>query len=153
VASWKEVHAEAPALAERVRRCFDEHIHKTIATLRKDGSPRISGNEVTFTGDEVWIGIMPGSRRAVDLERDPRIAIHSATVDPEMLGGDAKMSGRAVAVTDPAEFTGLTDAGEPGSFHLFKIDVTEIARTTVDGDRLVVESWREGRGVDRVERA
>ena len=154
MASWRDVRAAAPELADSVQRCFDAHIHKTTATLRKDGSPRISGNDTNFTADEVWLGMMPGSLRARDLERDPRVAIHSATADPEMAGGDAKLAGRAVAVTDPAEFSRLAgEEGEPGSFHLFKIDVTEMVRTTVEGDRLVVESWHEGGGVNRVERA
>jgi hypothetical protein len=154
VASWREVKRAAPELADAVQRCFDANIHKTIATLRKDGAPRISGNETNLTDDEVWLGMMPGSLRAHDLERDPRIAIHSTTADPEMAIGDAKLSGRAVAVTDPDEFTRLAgEHGDPGTFHLFKIDVTEMARTTVDGDHLVIESWNEHRGVDRVERA
>ena len=154
MASWRDVRAAAPELAGAVQKCFDAHIHKTIATLRRDGSPRISGNETNFTAGEVWLGMMPGSLRARDLERDPRIAIHSATADPKMAGGDAKLAGRAVAVTDPAEFSRLVgEEGEPGSFHLFKIEVIEMVRTTVEGDRLVVESWHEGGGVNRVERA
>jgi hypothetical protein len=55
VATWKQVEAEAPALAARAREIFDAFKHKTIATLRRDGSPRISGTEVEFVdgGDVV----------------------------------------------------------------------------------------------------
>ena len=152
----------APALAAAVQRCFDAHIHKTVATLRADGSPRISGQEMSFRDGGVWLGMMPDSRKARDLQRDPRLAVHSATVDPTMPGGDAKLSGRAVEVLDRETFDWFMaqerdDKGEapPEPFHLFRIDVDEIVLTTLGGDpphHLVIETWRERRGVSRVER-
>jgi len=63
------------------RPLFDAHKHKTLATLRKDGSPRISGIEVDFVDGDLWLGAMWQSRRALDLRRDPRFALHSATAD------------------------------------------------------------------------
>ena len=50
--SWKEIEAEAPELAGRVRAAFVAHRHKLLATLRQDGSPRISGFEATFADGE-----------------------------------------------------------------------------------------------------
>jgi hypothetical protein len=152
----------APELAAAVQRCFDAHIHKTLATLRADGSPRVSGQEMSFRDGNVWLGMMPDSRKARDLQRDPRLAVHSATVDPSMAGGDAKLSGRALEVTDRETFDWfISKEGEekgeepPEPFHLFRIDVGEIGLTTLGGDppdHLVIETWRERRGVTRVER-
>jgi hypothetical protein len=48
VATWNDVKKAAPDLAVAVQRSFDAHIHKTLATLRADGSPRISGQEASF---------------------------------------------------------------------------------------------------------
>ena len=159
MATWGEVRAAAPELATAVQACFDAHVHKVIATLRRDGSPRASGTEATFWDDELWLGMMPDSVKALDLLRDPRFALHSATVDPEMVAGDAKLSGHAIEIADEATIAAFVsrfeeDHGQepPEPFHLFRCDVAEIARTTVEGDRLVVESWREGDGVKRVER-
>jgi len=159
VATWGEVRAAAPELAAAVQACFDAHVHKVIATLRRDGSPRVSGTEATFWGDDLWLGMMPDSVKALDLLRDPRFALHSATVDPEMAGGDAKLSGRAIEIADDATIAAFVgrfeeDRGQepPQPFHLFRADVTEIVRTTVESDRLVIESWREGEDVRRVER-
>ena len=160
MATWGEVTTEAPDLAAAAQACFDAHVHKVIATLRRDGSPRVSGTEAVFWDGEVWLGMMPGSVKALDVLRDPRFALHSATVDPEMAGGDAKLSGRAVEVTDPATVEafvahrfGAEHAQQPQEpFHLFRADVTEIVRTTVQGDLLVVESWHEGVGQRRTER-
>lgn len=71
MASWREFAASAPELAAGVLRLFDAHKHKTMATIRKDGSPRISGIEATFEDGQLWLGMMPSSRKAQDLRRDP----------------------------------------------------------------------------------
>jgi len=102
MASWSEVESEAPELAALARRIFDFHVHKTLATLRRDGSPRISGTEIRFADGELWLGSMWRAVKALDLRRDPRFALHSASVemppppeDPDAQPGDAKLAGRA----------------------------------------------------------
>jgi len=82
MATWQEFTGAAPELAQAVQARLDEHRHKLLATLRKDGSPRISGVETTVRNGELWLGMMWQSRKALDLQRDPRLALHSATVDP-----------------------------------------------------------------------
>jgi hypothetical protein len=61
MASWGEFETEQPALAANVRERFDVRKHKTLATLRADGSPRISGIEVEFSDGEIFLGMMPDS--------------------------------------------------------------------------------------------
>ncbi len=146
MSSWSEFEAEAPDLAAEVRKGFAVRKHATIATLRADGSPRISGSEVAFTDGQLVLGSMPGSLKARDLRRDPRVAVHSPTVDPpdEAPGdwaGEAKVAGRAVEV------------GAGAGSHTFHVDVTEVVHTRVAGDRLVIESWHPGRGLERRTRA
>src|SRR6201991_1640105 len=102
MASWRDFEQAEPEFAQRVRALFDARKHKTIATLRADGSPRISGIEATFEDGELTFGSMPNARKGADLRRDPRFALHSATVDPvegseAQWPGEAKISGRAVA--------------------------------------------------------
>ena len=134
MASWSEIEAAAPELAARARATFDAHRHKVLATLRRDGSPRISGIEASFTDGELWLGMMPGSRKALDLRRDSRMALHSASVDPPddpaAWPGDAKLSGRAVDVEDPEL---LRKLGDPA-------------------DHLVIDLWQEGKGLSRRQR-
>ncbi|MFR9801667.1 pyridoxamine 5'-phosphate oxidase family protein [Pseudonocardia sp. RS010] len=150
MASWKDVEEQAPELAGRARRLFEAHRHKTIATLRGDGAPRISGIEARFEAGELVFGSMPGARKGADLRRDPRFALHSTSVDPPedapaTWEGDAKVAGRAV-------HTGSL-AGEI-SGDAFRADVTEVVVTRLNeaADRLVVDFWREGTGIRRVER-
>jgi hypothetical protein len=151
MASWGEFASAEPALAARVQERFQIRRHKTLATLRKDGSPRISGIETDFAGGELYLGMMPNSVKLKDLERDPRLALHSPTQDPpegEPRGwaGEAKIAGRAAEVDSPNP---AADGGRR-----YRIDITEVVLTHLNeaGDRLVVESWREGRGRLRLER-
>jgi hypothetical protein len=154
--SWNDVAAAAPDFARAVQTAFDAHKHKTLATLRRDGSPRISGMEATFAGGELWLGMMPDSLKARDVLRDPRLALHSATVDTELTHGDAKLAGRAIEVTDPAAWHFVVEGGEPphdGS-HLFRVDITEVSLTRIGdpADHLVIESWNPERGYRSVKR-
>jgi Pyridoxamine 5'-phosphate oxidase len=141
MASWSEVEAEAPELAARAKRIFDAHVHKAIATLRRDGSPRISGIELEFRDGDAWIGSMWKAEKALDLRGDPRFALHSASDDPPEWEADAKIAGRAEEVTNPEH-------------HLFRLDVSELVVTGVNEarDKLVIESWHQDRGLGRLER-
>src|SRR5262249_49778320 len=120
--------------------------HLTMATLRLDGAPRISGTELDVNDGELWLGSMANARKALDLLRDPRVAIHGPTADPpdDPKGwlGEAKVAGRAV------------EAPSDASSHRFRIDIDEVVIPPLNdaGDRLVVESWHPGRGVEVVER-
>ena len=155
MASWREVEAEAPELAAAARRFLDAHVHKTLATLRRDGSPRISGTEALFADGELWFGGMWRSMKALDLQRDPRFALHSGSADPPEWTGDAKVAGRVDEVTDPARKAAVIGgSAPPGPSHLFRADVTELSvvRLGEPADHLVIESWHAGRGVRRTER-
>ena len=162
MASWREVEAAVPDLAAAVRAVFDAYKHKVLATLRADGSPRVSGNEATFKDGEIWLGMMDRSVKALDLLRDPRMAVHSATADAELTMGDAKLAGRAVEVTDPETIRrfGADSAEEhdgadpPEAFHLFRVDVGEVSLVRIGdpADHLVIEFWSPAAGYRRTER-
>ena len=146
--SWSDVERAAPDLAQRVRILFDAHRHKTIATVRADGSPRISGIEAAFADGELTFGSMPAARKGADLKRDPRFALHSATVDPvegaeAQWPGEAKIAGLAVPV------------GAGAGADAFRADITEVVLTHLDeqATRLVVQWWTPQRGPQRAERA
>jgi len=148
--------AGEPDLAGRVKARLNAQRQNLVATLRRDGAPRICGVEVQFSGAHLWMGMMGGSRKAADLHRDPRLAIHSAPVDLDLADGDAKVSGRAVEVVDESEIAAWqADVGSqpPVPFHLFRVDVEEVSIVTVAGDRLVIDAWRPGRGSWQVERS
>ena len=148
--AWQEVEQAAPEFARRVRALFDAHRHKTIATLRAGGSPRISGIEAAFEDGELVFGSMPDARKGADLRRDPRFALHSATVDPvegaeAQWPGEAKISGRAINA-------GPITGGPPGE--RFHADIAEVVHTHLNqtATMLVVEWWTPTHGLRRIER-
>jgi hypothetical protein len=159
VPTWETFEQAEPELAARVRRLFDAGRHKTLATLRADGSPRISGIECEFVDGDLRFGSMADSRKGADLRRDPRFALHGPTVHPvegkeSEWPGEAKIAGRAV----PAGPVSAGDAGEAGEApdgEMFVADITEVVVTALDpgATMLVVESWTPERGLRRVERA
>jgi hypothetical protein len=156
MATWSEFAAAAPALAERVKERFDAHKHKTMATIRKDGGPRISGTECQFQDGELFIGSMWKAVKALDLQRDGRFAIHSATVDPEAPGwAEAKIAGTAHEVVDEEEVKRRNgEAGAGGPSHSFRLDITEASAVYLNEakTKLIIEVWTPDRGVHTIER-
>ena len=148
--AWQDVERAEPEFAQRVRALFEAHRHKTIATLRADGAPRISGIEAVFQDGELVFGSMAKARKAADLRRDPRFALHSATVDPvegseAQWPGEAKISGRAIAAGP------ITEGPDGDRFH---VDIAEVVHTHLNEDAtmLVIEWWMPTHGLRRIER-
>ena len=153
--AWGDIEQAEPEFAARARRLFDAGRHKTIATLRADGSPRISGIESEFADGELRFGSMPEARKLADLRRDPRFALHGPTFHPVEgkegdWPGEAKIAGRAV----PAGPVSGGEGDEQPEGEMFVADITEVVITHLNPEatRLVVESWTPERGHRTVER-
>lgn len=146
MASWREFLEAAPGFGQRVEALFTGRKHHTMATVRRDGAPRISGTEVEIDSGWLCLGMMPGTRRAADLRRDPRVAIHSHCVDPPeddpgAWSGEAKLFGRAEEL-----------AGDGGASDRFRLHVEQVVLTSLDAPVLAIEAWTPERGVVRSER-
>jgi hypothetical protein len=155
VTSWGAIEQAEPEFAAQVRKLMDAGRHKTIATLRADGSPRISGIECEFTEGELCFGSMVGARKGADLERDPRFALHGPVFHPVEgregeWPGEAKIAGSAIRV-GPVDSEDDVDGPEG---EMFRADITEVVVTSLDAgaSRLVVASWTPDRGLLRIER-
>ena len=147
MATWAEFESAAPELAARVRAIFAARKHHTVATLRKDGSPRVSGIEVEFRADgHLVLGMMPESKKAQDVMRDGRVAVHALSDDPPVAEqaswrGDAKIGGVVVLLAPRLEDQ------PPGP--RFRIDIFEAVHTHLNdaADALVIDSWHPDRGL------
>jgi hypothetical protein len=152
MAAWQDIVRDAPEFAARVQRCFEIGTNKTLATLRRDGSPRISAIEAQFTDRDVTMGMMGESVKLRDVQRDPRVALHSPTIEPPEGNagwpGEAKLAGTVLETAAPPG-----DTYEGAGF--FTIDITEVVLTYLGtpADHLVIESWHAGRGWRRQTRA
>ena len=146
--NWAAFSEATPDLAQRGRDLFDRIGLLFVGTLRKDGSPRVSGCEYFFFEDDLYLGMMWQSRKALDLLRDPRCYIQSAVTDKNVTGGEFKMHSRAVELSDHEtierygralkEATGWRPEGP---FHLFAVDINRASfiEYQQNGDQLVIE--------------
>jgi hypothetical protein len=147
MASWAEFEQQAPELASAIRARFGAHLHSVLATLRADGSPRLTGLETRFEHGELWLAMMPDSRKAADLRRDQRFALHSSP-QTELVEGDAKVNGRASEVTEAATLAKFVDELQqpppPSGVGLFRCELTDASLTRVRADELVIDIWHDG---------
>ena len=140
MATWHQFADSAPDLAARVRARFTAAKHHVLATLRKDGAPRVSGTEVGFTEDgHLRLGSMPDALKGKDLKRDGRFSLHANPGDGSMDGGDAKLSGIATALPNEGS-------------DLFELDIREAVLTTVENDELVIRFWTPEGGLREIHR-
>lgn len=143
MATWAQFADEASQFAAMVREQFEAAQTHILATLRKDGSPRVSGIEVAFSGPDLSFGSMLNAVKARDLHRDGRCAIHAHPAE----SGDVKVAGTATEVTGEAKKAYVTGSEPAEGFHAFRLDLREAVITAVEGDELVVRVWRPGQGV------
>lgn len=157
---WRDFVAEAPRIAEVfVRRHAAAGNLCMLATLRSDGYPRISPMEPRIAEDHLALVGMPGTTKFRDLARDPRFCLHTATVDPQVGDGDAKLWGTVTDLQDDAlhqrfatalfEDTGMDLRGQAFTpFHV--AELTGASSLAIEDDRLAITIWRPGAG-ERVE--
>lgn len=144
-------------MARQVRLRFESHIHAVLATLRRDGSPRLSGTEAPIRDGHLWLGMMPDSLKVADLRRDPRFSLHSSPDTEELLLGDARIDGRTVPAT-PAEVDRFV-AGHrmpienPDEGVLFTAHISRATLTRVEGQELVIETWTPADGLKEIRRS
>jgi hypothetical protein len=140
MATWHNFAESAPDLAAPVRARFEATKHHVLATLRRDGAPRVSGTEVDFTEDgHLRLGSMPDALKGRDLKRDGRFALHANPGDGSMDAGDAKLSGLATALPNEGS-------------DLFELDIREAVLTTVEDNELVIRFWTPEGGVREIRR-
>lgn len=154
MATWQQFAEDAPGLAEPVRARLESAPNHVLASLRRDGSPRVSGTEVRWHGPDLVIGSMPGAVKAQDLRRDPRFALHAHPTDQELSGGDAKLSGTAVELAGEQHRALIQQLGqEVWDAWLFRLELAEAVLTEVGDDRsLIIKRWRPVDGVTAFKR-
>lgn len=145
MSEWRDFESAAAELADRIQGRFERHRHAVMATLRRDGSPRLSGMEAPIRDGRLWLAMDATSHKADDLRRDPRFSLHSAPDHEDLLLGDARIEGLAVEAQE--EEVDLFIKGhrfpieDSSTMTLFTGHVTRVILTWVEGEALLVESW------------
>jgi hypothetical protein len=148
--NWHDFAAASPELATVAKDWIaDKHI-MLLGTLRADGSPRISAVECDLVGDELVTGMIWQSSKALDLERDPRLTVHSLPPGKDNPDGDLKLYGRAVPA-GPELKRAYEDALDrrldwrpPEPYHAFALDITEAGMVRFANGGREITSWRTG---------
>jgi hypothetical protein len=152
---WSELTRAQPRLAELAQQRLIGPGVVLVGTIRRDGTPRLSPVEPLVMDGELWLSMMWRSTKAADLLRDPRILVHSVITRREGTEGEFKIRGTARAEHDPAVQRRYADTvaaslgwdPEPGRFHLFVVDIDDVAFIHYDdasGDQFVA-TWPPGR--------
>ena len=149
-ASWAEFEAAEPELAGLVRARLESHRHAVLATLRADGSPRLSGMESPVRSGHLWLAMTPGSRKAADLVLDPRFSLHSAPDSEHLPDGDARLEGTAVPADTAQQAEFIADhrhrIKDPSMMVLFTALISRVVLVRVADDTLLIESWTPSGG-------
>lgn len=160
MARWAELEAEAPLIAERGRELLERFRFVYIGTLRRDGTPRISAVEARLVLGELIMSMIPGTLKARDLLRDPRLSVNVPLAHPDDPNEGLKLRGRAVLVADPELKDAAADAIEATSgwrpkpdWDFFAVDLEDAASIAWKGGLMRMIRWTRARGVEEVERA
>ena len=164
--TWKQFNASEPELAARALAILTSTTNGVLGTIRRDGTPRLSGIDPFIAHGELWIGSMPGARKGADLKRDPRMALHGIPWESRKVRdgaaepgeGDAKLTGRAVLAS--AEEKRAAFAAERGfeppdtdPSDVFRIDLATVVVVSVTDDQLVIDRWSAADGRQTVRRS
>ena len=138
---WSDVERAQPRLAALARARLIEPGVVLVATIRRDGTPRLSPVEPYLMGGDLWLCMLWGSQKAADLLRDPRILVHGIVTDRAGGAGELKLRGtvwheQSDAVqrryaASVSEHLGWSPV--PGRFHLFGVEVSHVASLRYDG--------------------
>ena len=148
---WRDFEAAAPDLARLGRERFERTHVAMIATLRRDGSPRINPIEPVFAMDHLLLGGMR-SEKLRDLQRDPRCALHNSISDVNGTEGEFKLYGTAVPVdaeTRDGDYDAWWKNFPPDRSSVFYMDIEGAAFVGWDTDKgeLEVTRWSPDHGV------
>jgi hypothetical protein len=155
---WVSFSEQAPDLAAKAQQLFEEPGVVLVGTVRRDGSPRISPVEPIIHDGDLYLGMMPGSLKALDLAWDPRCTIHSAVADRTGSDAEFKLHGRIRTVTDLDERDRYGDAvfrvigwKPEGDFPLFAVELETAALFVTGETSRTVTRWRAGEQVEAFE--
>ena len=155
---WIDLERQQPRLAEVGRNRLLKPGVVLIATIRRDGTPRVSPAEPYVLDGELWFGLLWQSTKVRDLLRDPRLLVHSVVTGRDGAEGEFKIRGTAVAVDDAGAQRRYADAvardlgwdPEPGKFHLFRVDIDDVTYLRYDSASEAQHTTRWPGGVEYV---
>ena len=156
---WADLEAAAPRLAASGRELINRFRFVYVGTLRRDGTPRISAVEARIVAGELAMSMIPGTLKARDLLRDPRVAVNAPLEHPDDPNEEFKLRGRALELHERDLQEAVAAAIERTSgwrpqrdWHYFSVDITDAAFIAWSEGVMRMTRWSPERGVQAVER-
>ena len=97
--TWKIFKSQSPDLAEFAKARLHNKV-AYLATIRKDGSPRVHPFTPIIGEGHFFVFMEPTSPKGHDLRRDPRFAVHCSVSDTSGESGEVIVTGKAVFIED-----------------------------------------------------
>ena len=151
--NWRKFEAAAPELAALGRERFEATGVALLGTLRADGAPRINPVEPYIAAGHLLLGLLPWSKKARDLLRDPRCTVHSSVSDVEGTEGEFKLYGRAHEVSDdgvraaPEQAWWRSRPVEDARVFALEIDAAAFVSWNATAAEMTVRRWSPERGL------
>ena len=142
--SWNVLETQAPEMAEFGRIRLQGGV-AYLATLRKDGSPRVHPFTPIIGEGHFFVFMQPTSPKGHDLRRDPRFAVHCAVTDMSGKSGEFIVTGRANFIEDPdLRLLAVKHAPYNAADHyiLFEFDIDSASQTEYMDGQAVRKHWK-----------
>ena len=142
--SWSIFEAQAPEMAEFSK----ERLHNKVsylATVRKDGAPRVHPFTPIVGEGHFFIFMEPTSPKGQDLQRDPRSAIHCGVTDSSGQSGEVIVTGKARFIDDPEMRTlavKLCPYNPSDRYILFEFELETVVLTEYPEGGAVRRHWK-----------
>ena len=143
--SWRALEEKNPELAAfGALRLHGQVAY--LATLRKDGSPRVHPMTPIIGQGHLFVFMEPTSPKGHDLRRDGRYALHCAVSDTSGAGGEFTVSGQAQFI-DNLELRALAVQLAPYSpaerYILFEFSIESATSTVYEGEGIIRQRWKQ----------
>lgn len=141
--SWSDFEAAEPQMAAFGRDRLDGKV-AYLATVRRDGTPRVHPVTAILGASACFLFIDPDSRKLRDLSHDSRYSLHCAMSDSSGSSGEFQMCGRVGRVDDAAVRKVAQSASTfkpPERFLLFELLLEEVITTVYRGGRPDRRIW------------
>jgi hypothetical protein len=146
--SWNDLENTVPELAALGRQRFEIGV-AYLATVRKDGSPRVHPVTPIVGQEYLFLFMEPTSPKGHDLRRDGRYALHSAVSDQNGTSGEVIIMGSATFIDDPAKrslASRLASYTPADRYILFELSIESAVSTIYKDGNPVRQRWRRGEG-------
>lgn len=142
--SWKALEEQNPELAAFGLERLNGKV-SYLATIRKDGSPRVHPMTPIIGEGRFFVFMEPTSPKGHDIRRDGRYAIHCAVSDNSGESGEFSLTGRARLVEDPevrALAASISSYAPAERYILFEFELETVASTSYGGGPPQRRLWK-----------